>query len=347
MLDSLYHSLDSTAFTIGGVEIQWYGLAWIAGFALAALLVPSLCRRWQIRVSLDSLLTIVIACMLGAVIGGRLGYVLFYNLDYYLAHPLDIFAIREGGMSFHGGLLGLATGLIIAARLIKMPLLTLGDIAAITTPIGLCLVRIANFINGELWGAPTSLPWGVVFKSPAAGFVARHPTQLYEALLEGVVLFVILYLLSRRKPPLPRGGYFGIFLIGYGVFRIAVEFVRLPDAQIGYLFGTGWVTMGMLLSLPMLLVGAAFLLYAHKTRHPQAGQWQESVDEQSTDDLPTDDLSVDDQAPADPSADEQPADDLPTDEQPADDQPADDPSADDQPADNQPTEDTDDTKDVE
>jgi phosphatidylglycerol:prolipoprotein diacylglycerol transferase len=153
-----------------------------------------------------------------------------------------------------------------------MPILSLGDIAAICTPIGLGLVRCANFINGELWGATTTLPWGVVVENTGGGLLPRHPTQLYEALLEGLVLLIVLYLLARRKPPLWQGSYFGIFLIGYGVFRIGIEFVRQPDIQIGYLLSTDWLTMGMVLSLPMILVGIALLIYANTTRHPQAGQ---------------------------------------------------------------------------
>jgi phosphatidylglycerol:prolipoprotein diacylglycerol transferase len=151
----------------------------------------------------------------------------------------------------------------------KLPLFTVADLAAIATPIALLLVRCANFINGELWGAVTDAPWGVVFGG-AAGLEPRHPTQLYEAALEGLVLFIVLNVLARRRPPLPQGSYFGIFLVGYGVFRIAVEFVRQPDQQIGYLFGTDWVTMGMVLTVPMLLVGAGFLAYAVKRRLPQA-----------------------------------------------------------------------------
>ncbi|MDR2197338.1 MAG: prolipoprotein diacylglyceryl transferase [Coriobacteriales bacterium] len=281
MLDRLYHTLDPTAFTIGGMEIRWYGLAWIAGFLGAALLFARIARRWKIRIEADSILTFLIACMLGAVIGGRLGYVLFYGQGYYFAHPLEILATRAGGMSFHGGLLGLAIGIIIAARITRIPILTLGDLAAITAPVGLGLVRIANFVNGELWGAPTTLPWGVVFDNTGGGMLPRHPTQLYEALLEGLVLLLILYFLSRARPPYPRGTYFGVFLIGYGVFRIAIEFVRLPDAQIGYLFGTGWLTMGMLLSLPMILLGGFLLGYARQTRHPQTGQVQTTAEQKA------------------------------------------------------------------
>jgi phosphatidylglycerol:prolipoprotein diacylglycerol transferase len=270
MLDWLYHSIDPVAFSIGPVSIRWYGIGYVLGFLFAAFLALRIARRWDIRLTFDGLLTVIIACMLGTILGGRLGYVLFYGEGYYFAHPGEIFAFSQGGMSFHGGLIGFALGLIIAARIIRIPILTIGDIASICTPIGLGLVRCANFINGELWGAITTGPWGVVFDD--GGPLPRHPTQLYEAALEGLVLFVILYLLARRRPPLPRGSYFGVFMVGYAVFRITIEFVRQPDAHIGYLLGSDWITMGMVLSLPMLFVGAGMLLYAQRTRHPQRGQ---------------------------------------------------------------------------
>ncbi|MCL2137498.1 MAG: prolipoprotein diacylglyceryl transferase, partial [Coriobacteriia bacterium] len=163
-----------------------------------------------------------------------------------------------------------AVGLVVTSRVLKVPLLSLGDLASVSTPIGLGLVRVANFINGELWGSATDLPWGVVFE--AAGPLPRHPSQLYEAFLEGAVLLAVLYALARRKPPLPQGSYFGVYLIGYGVFRIAVEFIRQPDAQIGYLLGTTWLTMGMLLTLPMVLGGIVMLYVALKRNEPQRGQ---------------------------------------------------------------------------
>jgi phosphatidylglycerol:prolipoprotein diacylglycerol transferase len=289
MLDALYHSLDPIAFSLGPVAVRWYGLGYMFGFILAAILALRIARRWDIRLSFDGLLTVVIACLIGTILGGRLGYVLFYGEGYYFAHPAEIFAFSKGGMSFHGGLIGFAAGLIIAARMIRIPILTIGDIAAICTPIGLGLVRFTNFINGELWGATTTLPWGVVFDDTGGGALPRHPTQLYEAALEGLVLLLVLYLLARRKPPLPRGSYFGVFLVGYAVFRIAVEFVRQPDAHIGYLFGTDWITMGMLLSLPMIVTGAGMIAYAALTRHPQQGQAVPS--EQSADDGSQDDTN--------------------------------------------------------
>jgi len=272
MLDDLYQSLSPVAFTIGSIEVHWYGLGYSISFALAAALAMHICKIWKIKFSFEGLLTMLICCMLGTMIGARLGYVVFYDLGYYLKNPVDIIAFNKGGMSFHGGLAGFAIGVITAARLIHIPFMTLGDLAAICAPIGLGIVRFANFINGELWGSVTDMPWGVVFDN--AGPLPRHPTQLYEAFLEGVVLLVVLYLLARRKPPLNRGMYMGIFFIGYAIFRTAVEFIRQPDIQLGYLFGTQWITMGMVLTLPMIFIGAGFIIYATRFRHPQRGQGQ-------------------------------------------------------------------------
>lgn len=271
MLDKLYHSLSPILFSLGPFTVRWYGLGYSLGFLLAALLALHICKRWKIRFSFESLLVLIIAAMIGTILGARLGYILFYGNGYYFSHPAAILAFNQGGMSFHGGLIGFTLGTLVAARLTKMPMLTLADISAICAPIGLGLVRVANFINGELWGATTTLPWGVVFDGEA-GPLPRHPTQLYEALLEGLVLLVLLYLLARKKKPLPRGSYIGLFLVAYAVFRIAIEFVREPDSQLGYLMGTEWITMGMMLSLPMLLIGAGLLVYAAKTKKPEAGQ---------------------------------------------------------------------------
>jgi phosphatidylglycerol:prolipoprotein diacylglycerol transferase len=276
LLNDIYQGLDPVAFSVGPFVVRWYGLGYVFGFLLAALLTRRVAKLWKIEVSWDALLTILIACMLGTIIGGRAGYILFYDLGKFVAHPDQILAFSRGGMSFHGGLIGFAIGLVIAARILKVPLLTLGDLASITSPIGLGLVRVANFINGELWGSVTDLPWGVVFHG--GGPLPRHPTQLYEAMLEGVALLAILYMLARRKPTLPRGSYFGVFLVGYGVFRIAVEFVRMPDAHIGYLLGTEWVTMGMLLTLPMVIGGALLLAWSLRRQAPQVGEVAQAAD---------------------------------------------------------------------
>ena len=288
MLNDIYQSLDPIAFEIGPLAVRWYGLGYVFGFLFAGIYIVRLARRWKINFGVDAVQTMLIACMLGAILGGRLGYVLFYGKGYYFEHPEEIFTRNISGMSYHGGMLGLAIGLMLVAKTMRVPLLTLGDLASCATPIGLGLVRIANFINGELWGSVTEMPWGVVFAG--AGPLPRHPTQLYEAFLEGLVLFLILYLLARRSSPLPRGSYFSVYLIGYGVFRIAIEFIRQPDVQMGYLLGTSWLTMGMILSLPMVLFGACLLVVSLKRSAPQEGlAWLPEPDD-ATGEEPSDEL---------------------------------------------------------
>ncbi len=269
MLNDIYQSLDPIAFSLGPISVRWYGLAYIAGFICAALVLWRTSKRWGVRVDTDSLLTIMLCVIIGVIVGGRLGYVLVYGDGYYFAHPLEVLAFNHGGMSFHGGLIGALVAGIAAARFTGIPYLTLADLGCIAAPIGLFFGRCANFVNGELWGAPTDLAWGVVFGG-SAGTVARHPSQLYEALLEGVVLFCVLYLLSRKRPPRPQGTFLGVFLVLYGCFRFLIEFVRQPDAQIGYLWG-GWLTMGQVLSVPLIIAGACVLAYALVAKRPQQG----------------------------------------------------------------------------
>lgn len=269
MLNEIYQSLDPVAFSLGPLSVRWYGIAYVVGFICAALILYRVARRWKVRVDVDALLTVMVCVIVGVIVGARLGYVLFYGDGYYLSHPLEILAFNKGGMSFHGGLIGALLSGIVAARITKIPCLTLADLGCIAAPVGLFFGRCANFVNGELWGAPTDAAWGVVFGG-AAGMMPRHPSQLYEALLEGVVIFIVLYALSRREPPRPRGTFLGLFLMMYGTFRFLVEFVREPDVQLGYLWG-GWLTMGQLLSLPLIIVGVAVFVYALRRRLPQRG----------------------------------------------------------------------------
>lgn len=269
MLNDIYHAIDPIAFSIGPLTVRWYGIAYLIGFALAALILYKVAKRWKIEIDGDAVSTIMICVIIGILLGARLGYCLFYGNGEYLRNPLSIFAFNQGGMSFHGGLIGALLAGIVAAKLTHIPYLTLADLGAIAAPLGLFFGRCANFVNGELWGAPTDLPWGVVFGG-AAGEIMRHPTQLYEALLEGAVIFLVLILLARKVPPCPRGTFIGMFLILYGTFRILIEFVRQPDVQLGYLFG-GWFTMGMLLSVPLIIAGIALLAFAHVKKLPQQG----------------------------------------------------------------------------
>lgn len=269
MLNDIYQNLDPIAFAIGPLTVRWYGIAYVLGFIFAALLMWRLAKRWRLKFDSDALLTIICCVIVGLILGARVGYCLFYGNGYYFEHPLEILAFNQGGMSFHGGLIGALLSGIVAAKLTGIPYLTLADMGSIVAPIGLFLGRCANFINGELWGDFTDLPWGVVFGG-AAGTMPRHPSQLYEALLEGVILFIVLFALSRKMPPRPRGTFIGVFLTLYGVFRFLIEFVRQPDAQIGYLWGD-WLTMGQVLSAPLIIAGIIIFVYALKKNLPQQG----------------------------------------------------------------------------
>ncbi len=251
---------DPVAIEIGPVAIHWYGLMYLVGFAAAWGLMRYRARRrddlgWRFA-DIDDLLFLG---AIGVIVGGRLGYVVFYNLEGWLADPLMVLRIWEGGMAFHGGLLGVIVALTWFAWRRGKAAFDVLDFVAPVVPIGLGAGRIGNFINGELWGRVTDVPWAMVF--PAAGPEPRHPSQLYEFALEGLVLFAALWWFSAR--PRPRMAVSGLFLVLYGAFRFAVEFVRTPDPYLGLMFG-GWLTMGQLLSVPMVIVGAVFLVWAHR-----------------------------------------------------------------------------------
>jgi len=249
--------IDPVIFQIGPLAVRWYGLMYLLGFAAAYMLIRHLARLRNLALDKEGVSDLLFYGVLGVVIGGRLGYVLFYNPEQYLSRPQEIFAIWQGGMSFHGGLLGVVIASLIFCRRRKLPILLTGDILVASAPIGLGLGRLGNFINGELWGRVTQHSWGMVF--PGGGPLPRHPSQLYEAFLEGLVLFVILYLLHRRK--VAAGIPFFGFFVGYGSFRFLVEFFRQPDAHLGFLWGGA--TMGQLLSLPMVLFGLAGWVYVY------------------------------------------------------------------------------------
>ena len=266
-LDELYQALDPVAFTIGPLEVRWYGLAYLAGFLVAGLVMWRVNKRWRLGVSGDDLYSIVIGVVFGVIIGARLFYVVFYGAEYYLEHPLQVLNLSQGGMSFHGGLVGAIVGGAIVCHYLHVSFLSMCDMAVIGAPWGLFFGRCANFVNGELWGKETDLPWGVMFES--GGEVYRHPSQLYEAVLEGLVIFCVLWALSRKDPPRPQGTFLGWFLVLYGVFRFLIEFVRVPDSQLGYL--VGWLTMGQLLTIPLVVAGVAVLVWASRARRPQQG----------------------------------------------------------------------------
>jgi len=266
-----YPAINPVALRFGPFALRWYGIAYLLGFVAAGLIMRWLVRRWELNLSDDDLLTIVLAAVIGVLIGGRLGYVVFYGGDYFWRNPARILAIWDGGMSFHGGLAGILVAGAVVAATMRVPFLTITDLGAVGAPVGLFFGRLANFVNGELWGRTTTVPWGIVF--PGAGPLPRHPSQLYEALLEGVVIFVVVLWIALRRPNPPRGVILGTLLTLYGVFRIFVEFFRQPDVQIGaHGFFAGWLTMGMILSAPLVIAGVALIWWSLKRGLPEVGR---------------------------------------------------------------------------
>jgi phosphatidylglycerol---prolipoprotein diacylglyceryl transferase len=251
-------NFDPVAIQLGPVAIHWYGLMYLIGFAGVWWLGTVHARRPHVNWPRERVTDLLFYAALGVILGGRFGYTLFYNFSGFLKDPLVLLRIWEGGMSFHGGLLGVIVAYLIFARAHKLNPFDIGDFAAPLIPFGLLTGRIGNFINGELWGKPTDLPWGMIF--PHAGPEPRHPSMLYEAFLEGVVMLAVLWWFASK--PRPRMAVGGLFLVLYGAFRFLVEFVRVPDAHIGYLAG-GWLTMGQVLSLPVFFGGALMLALAY------------------------------------------------------------------------------------
>src|ERR1035438_5258811 len=266
-----FPAFDPVLVHLGPFAIRWYALAYIVGILLGWAYARALVRAERLwggnpsknlaPLSVLDFDDFVLWVTLGIILGGRIGYVLFYNLPHFAAHPLEIVQLWNGGMSFHGGFTGCVVAVVLFARKRSIPVLSLGDITCAVGPIGLLLGRIANFINGELWGRPTDVPWAMVF--PGAGPLPRHPSQLYEAGLEGLALFFVMVLAIRlgalRRPGLATG----IFAVGYGVARIVCEFFREPDPQLGFLFGGA--TMGMLLSLPLIALGLICVVMAYRS----------------------------------------------------------------------------------
>lgn len=253
-----FPQIDPILIQIGPVAVRWYGLMYLAGCLFALWLANRRADKPGSGWTRDEVSDLIFSCFFGVVIGGRVGYVLFYQFDVFLSDPLFLFKIWTGGMSFHGGLLGVLVGLAWFARKTKRSFWVVSDFIAPLVPFGLGAGRIGNFINGELWGRATDVPWSMVF--PTGGMIARHPSQLYEFALEGVVLFFILNWFVRK--PRPLGAVSGLFLIGYGVFRVIIEFYREPDAHLG-LFG-GLISMGQILSMPMIISGVILLLWSYR-----------------------------------------------------------------------------------
>ncbi len=268
-----YPDIDPVALALGPIKVHWYGLMYLVGFAAAWGLGHWRASRPGSSWTKDMVDDLIFFGIIGTVAGGRLGYMLFYGWEHLLANPLNILRVWEGGMSFHGGLLGVMLAFWLFARRHRLGFFQVADFAAPLVPLGLLAGRIGNFINGELWGHRTELAWGMRLPcerfplqcqdlpAGSAWSLPMHPSQLYEAALEGLVLFLILWIFSSR--PRPTMAVSGLFLVGYGCFRFAVELVRVPDAHIGYL-AFGWLTMGQLLTLPMLLAGLVLLGLAYQ-----------------------------------------------------------------------------------
>jgi phosphatidylglycerol---prolipoprotein diacylglyceryl transferase len=253
-----YPHIDPVFLRLGPLEFRWYGLMYICGFMAAYFLILAGAKRKGLPLSKDDVADVIFTVAVGVILGGRLGYILFYNLSYYLSHPLKVFAVWEGGMSFHGGLTGAILAALYYIKKHRLRFYQLADIGFQAAPVGLFCGRIGNFINGELYGRVTDVSWGMVF--PGGGPLPRHPSQLYEAFLEGPLMFLILFLVGRKTDK--EGVVFWSFIMLYGLFRFLVEFVREPDTQLGYL--VGGLSMGQLLSLPMFLVGAAMAIYRYR-----------------------------------------------------------------------------------
>jgi phosphatidylglycerol:prolipoprotein diacylglycerol transferase len=254
-----YPEIDPILFEAGPLIIRWYSLAYLFGIILGWLYIKYLNKRFYNQPIKDDHIESIPAWMiLSIIIGGRIGYVLFYNFEYFSNNLGEIYKVWKGGMSFHGGLIGVIAGLFLFSKVKKISFFKITDLIAAAAPIGLLLGRIANFINAELKGRETEVSWGIIYPDE---FIKRHPSQLYEAFLEGLVLFVIIFIAIKFHSALKyRGLASSLFLIGYGSFRFIAEFYRQPDIQIGFLYGTNWLTMGMLLSLPLIALGFAIMI---------------------------------------------------------------------------------------
>ena len=248
------HNINPVMFEIFSIKLYWYGFMYALSFIIIDYLIVTASKNKKIILSKDKAEKFTLVILIFAIFGGRIGYVLFYDFSYFLSNPARIFYLWEGGMSFHGGLIGVAAGALYTARKNALKFLETTDIICLYVPIGLFFGRVGNFINSELYGIKTSGSWGIIFA--AVDSYPRHPSMLYEAFLEGIILFIALYMIKQKKVAV--GIISGYFLLLYGIFRFFIEFVRLPDAHIGYIY-YDWVTMGQLLTIPMLIIGVLLI----------------------------------------------------------------------------------------
>ena len=263
----IVHSLDPVLIDLGFFQIRWYSIAYILGIILGWLYANKIIKSTEenkynfVQISTQQFDSLIVYLVIGIIIGGRLGYVIFYNLEYYSQNFFEIIKLWQGGMSFHGGLLGVVISIIIFSKKSKISFFKIADIVSCVAPIGIFFGRIANFINGELYGKISTVPWGVIF--PNSGNLARHPSQIYEAILEGLILFILINYLALKKQLLFKAGYIsGVFLISYSLLRIFSENFREPDMHLGYFFN--YFSMGTLLSLISLMAGLIIILYIKK-----------------------------------------------------------------------------------
>ncbi|MFW2570087.1 prolipoprotein diacylglyceryl transferase [Legionella sp. 29fVS95] len=254
-----FPAIDPVAFSLGPIKVHWYGLMYLAGFFIAWLLAHLRVKLYHLDWTSEQISDLIFYAALGVIIGGRLGYMLFYNTQHLFTRPWELLKLWEGGMSFHGGLLGVAVAMFLFARKVKKPFVEITDFLAPLVPLGLAAGRIGNFINGELWGRVTDVPWAIVF--PHSDGQPRHPSQLYEFGLEGLALFIFLWWYAAK--PKPKGAISAMFLIGYAVCRLIAECFRQPDVQLGYI-AFDWLTMGQLLSIPMLVAGLWLFRWAKR-----------------------------------------------------------------------------------
>lgn len=252
--------IDPVLIRLGPIALRWYGLMYVFALTAAFFIIKARAASRKVALSINDLHDLILYAAVGVILGGRLGYIFFYNLPYYLEHPAKFLAIWEGGMSFHGGLLGVIAAVVVFCRRKGHPFYTIADLATPTVPIGLGLGRLGNFINGELFGRVTDVPWCMVFEKTGGGPLCRHPSQLYEAALEGLLLFAVIWIVGRR--PRAPGTLFWTLIVGYGACRIFVEFFREPDAHLGLL--AGLISMGQALSLPMLALGLFMIWWVQR-----------------------------------------------------------------------------------